>query len=135
MIEGVRATTSEPEAFRLGQALLSVEVDLSLYSLRALFRACYKLTSSCYVFMSRTPDPTWLVVTLFAKTPEPVNVSLLGELHNELLDQQIRESLEAEMGPLREMIVAQAFAEGNLLDPQRDDGSYEEDPYGIGHPR
>jgi His-Xaa-Ser system protein HxsD len=132
MIAGVLASTAEPEAFRLGPMLLSLEVDLSVYSLRAVSRACYKLTGRCYVFLSRPLDPALLTVTLLAKTPEPIELTLAGELYNELLDQQIRESLEIEMGPVREMIVAQAFAEGNLLDSLRDDGNYQEDPLDIG---
>jgi His-Xaa-Ser system protein HxsD len=119
----------------LGQELLSVEVDLSLYSLRTVFRACYKFTGGCYVFMSRTEEPTWLAVTLLARTTQPLIPLLAGELFNELLDQQIRENLEGEMGPIRELIVAQAFGEGNLLDPLRDEGSYEDDPHGIGRRR
>jgi len=135
MIEGVRSSTAEPRAFSLGQGLLSVEVDLSLYSLKAVFRACYKFTARCYVFMSRTEESTWLAVVFLAKITPSVMPSLAGELYNELLDQQIRENLEIDMGPIRELIVAQAFAEGNLLDPLRDEGSYEDDPHGIGRRR
>jgi hypothetical protein len=35
---------------------------------------------------------------------------------------------------LRELIVAHAFSDTNLLDPARDDGDYVEDPLGIGLP-
>jgi His-Xaa-Ser system protein HxsD len=134
-MQGVRASTAEPKAIALGESLLAVEVDLSLYGLPAVFRACYKLTGRCYVIMARTEDPGWLTVTLLAKTSEPIAASLAGELYNEILDQQIRENLESEMGPVRELIVAQAFAEGNLLDPLRDEGNYEDDPLGIGRRR
>jgi His-Xaa-Ser system protein HxsD len=134
-MDGLRASAAEPKAFALGEALLAVEVDLSLYSLPAVFRACYKFTGRCYVILSRTEVPGWLTVTLLARTSEPIAGSLVGELYNELLDQQIRQNLEIEMGVVRELIVAQAFAEGNLLDPLRDEGSYEEDPLGIGQRR
>ena len=44
----------------------------------------------------------------------------IGEFFNELLDQQIRFSLDAEFAPLRTLIVAQAFSEGNLLPADAD---------------
>ena len=57
---------------------------------------------------------------------------LTGDFLNELLDQALRERLEAEFGPVRELIVAQAFSEANMLDPVRDDGDYNDDPLSIG---
>ncbi len=116
----------------VGQVLLAIEIDLSLYSLPAVRRACYKFTDHCYLFLSHTEDPGWLAVTLLAKNREQVLCNLAGELYNELLDQQIRETLSLEMGTIRDLIVAQAFAEGNLLDSMRDEGNYQEDPLGIG---
>ena len=60
---------------------------------------------------------------------------VIGEFCNELLDQQLRLALSREAGPIREILFAQAFAEGNLLDPQRDEGDYQSDPLGIGRCR
>jgi His-Xaa-Ser system protein HxsD len=131
-MDGIRTAKTEPHAVTLGEVLLAIEVDLSLYSLRAVFRACYKFTNHCYLFLSHTEDPAWLAVTLLAKDGTQPACKLAGELYNELLDQQIRETLSLEMGPIRELIVAQAFAEGNLLDSMRDEGNYQEDPLGLG---
>jgi His-Xaa-Ser system protein HxsD len=97
---------------------------------KAVSRAAYKFTDRCYLFLSRS-EPGWMKVTLGTKDEKQNLASLLGEFCNELLDQQIREDLAKEAGPIRDLIVAQAFAEGNLLDPQRDDGSYEDDALGI----
>ena len=131
-MDGIRTAKTEPQAVSLGRVLLAIEIDLSLYSLQAVFRACYKFTNHCYLFLSHTEDPGWLAVTLLAKDGTQALCSLAGELYNELLDQQVREMLSREMGPIRELIVAQAFAEGNLLDSMRDEGNYQEDPLGIG---
>jgi His-Xaa-Ser system protein HxsD len=130
-MDGIRTAKTEPQAVAMGQVLLAIEVDLSLYSLQAVFRACYKFTNHCYLFLSHTEDPSWLAVTLLAKDGKQNSHNLAGELYNEFLDQQIREALSFEMGPIRELIVAQAFAEGNLLDSMRDEGNYQEDPLGI----
>lgn len=131
-MSGAPESHSEPRVFPHGNSLIAAEVDLSIYTLEAVFRACYKFTSLCYLFLARTEQPNWLIVTFQAKISGESLAHLPGDFFNELIDQQIREILEAEVGPIRELIVAQAFAEGNLLDPLRDEGNYEEDYLGIG---
>jgi His-Xaa-Ser system protein HxsD len=113
----------------------AVEIDLGIYSLEAVLRACYKLTDRCYLLLARGMTPDRLLVFTQAKHPEQGVEALIGELANELLDQQLRRVIAEEAGAVRELIVAQAFAEGNLLDGDRDDGDYEADPRGIGRRR
>jgi len=115
-----------------GSACLTV--DLAVYALPAVLRACYALTGRAY-FLLRRETRQQLQVFLQARSPREGTEDLLGELSNELLDQQIRESLAREAGTLRDLIAAQAFAEGNLLDADRDDGDYRDDPRGIGRHR
>jgi hypothetical protein len=62
---------------------------------------------------------------------EAVLDSLVGEFCNELTDQQLRVVLEKEFGELRTLIVAQAFSEGNLLDPDRETADDKADPRGT----
>jgi His-Xaa-Ser system protein HxsD len=133
---GVRERAPRPAAFVPGQDLAGLEVDLSIFSLPAVLRACYKLTDRCYAFVARAPEaPGTVVVTLGTKVARQEVRSLAGELANELIDQQLREELAREAGPIRELLVAQAFAEGNLLDPDREDADYREDLRGIGRRR
>jgi His-Xaa-Ser system protein HxsD len=112
-----------------------LEVDLGVYSLEAVLRACYKLTDRCFLLLRRSDGDDRLDLFLQPKRPEPEVQVLLGELANELLDQQLRRTIAEEAGPVRELIVAQAFAEGKLLDGDRDEGDYEADPRGIGRRR
>jgi His-Xaa-Ser system protein HxsD len=115
---------------------VSIEVDTQLYALPAVQRAAYKFTDRYHVSMHRLDgvNPPRVTITL---TPKSSGVQvderqLTGDFLNELLDQALRERLEAEFGPVRELIVAQAFSEANLLDPARDDGDYDSDPLSIG---
>lgn len=115
---------------------VSIEVDTQLYALPAIHRAAYKFTGRFHVSLRRLDDDNnpRVIITLTAKSAsvavdEPL---LTGDFLNELLDQALRERLEAEFGPVRELIVAQAFSEANLLDPARDDGDYDNDPLSIG---
>lgn len=118
-----------------GGASTALELDLGIYSLEAVLRACYKFTDRAYLFLARSDRQDHLRVFMQAKEAEPTVRDLMGEFGNELLDQRLRRAIAEEVGTVRELIVAQAFAEGNLLDEDRDDGDYEADPRGIGRRR
>jgi His-Xaa-Ser system protein HxsD len=94
----------------------SFKVDTTIYSKSCIFRTCYKFTDNVYIFLSRSPDDAdSIIVSITPKSSiEDLNRIIL-EFQNELIDQNTREILENEFGPLRDLIVAQAFSEGNLL--------------------
>lgn len=114
---------------------VSIDVDTELYALPAIRRTAYKFTGQYHVTLRRPDegDARRVTITLTPKsTSAPADENqLTGDFLNELLDQSLRERLEAEFGPVRELIVAQAFSEANLLDPARDDGDYDDDPVSI----
>jgi His-Xaa-Ser system protein HxsD len=115
---------------------VSIEVDTQLYALPAVMRAAYKFTGRYHVALRRPDDISEpnVTVTLTPKSSggRVDERQLTGDFLNELLDQALRGHLEAEFGPVRELIVAQAFSDANLLDPARDEGDYAEDLLGIG---
>jgi His-Xaa-Ser system protein HxsD len=91
----------------------SLTVDTEIYGLEVLFRACYAFTDRCYLFL-RDRAPTQVTV-VFRKRRSPKTLSaLVEEFTNELIDQRLRVLLAAETKEIRERIVAQAFAEGEL---------------------
>ena len=110
-------------------------VDTSLHSRRAIFEACYKLTDRAFVTLTRDPANPSLLFVGFRARQGTLDPSIAGSFGNELIDQEIRAALDHEMAPIRDLIVAQAFAEGNLLDSLREEGDYCEDPLGIGRLR
>ncbi len=113
--------------------VFALRVDLSVFSRDAVLRAAYKLTDRCHLFVEReSAVGGWLVVTFRPKADRGELETIVGDFSNELIDQQLRERLAREAGPIRQILVAQAFSEGNLLDPDRDDGDYVKDPKGIG---
>jgi His-Xaa-Ser system protein HxsD len=91
-------------------------VDESIYSKEVLLRTCYWFTDRCYLFISR-PGPNQFAVRIRAKARGLPLESISGEFENALLDQQLRQDVERETIRLRELIVAKAFAEGDLDDP------------------
>jgi len=120
-----------PFAFTLHGTIVAIEVDATLYSIGSLLRACYKLTDRAYLHLANDVEPGQIVVSILSRDDRSDLSELAGELVNELLDQRLREVIAAETGPVRELIFAQAFSEGNLLDTNRDEGDYEGDPLGL----
>lgn len=104
-----------------------IHVDITIYSVFSLFRTCYKFTDLAYIFLARSrSDSNLIEVTFTAKQPGDDLCRVREEFCNELIDQNLREALENQFGPVRDLIVAQAFAQGNLLDettvpPSNDD--------------
>jgi His-Xaa-Ser system protein HxsD len=114
----------------LNRAHVAVRIDRAIYSLEAVLRAAYKLSDRCHILLDS--DDGDITAFVMGHTGDDDVTSHVGSLVNELLDQQLRVQLEAQFGPLRTVIAAQAFAQGNLLDPGRDDEDYDRDPRGIG---
>jgi His-Xaa-Ser system protein HxsD len=134
-IAGIRtARPSEPIRF-IDAARVAIEIDASIYSQDAILRATYKFTDRGYVLLQSHDVPAHCCIAhLIAKSPLVDLGVLVGEFCNELLDQQLRQRLESQFGDIRSLIVAEAFAEGNLLDRDRDEGDYMTDSRGIGGP-
>lgn len=110
---------------------VSLKVDTALYSLEALFRVCYSFTDRCYLFLQPESGSSVISVRFTRKTPDCDMHALVGDFGNELINQRIRKDIATETRAVRELIVAQAFAEADLLDGQLSEASYVEDPKGI----
>lgn len=88
-------------------------IDLRLYGLEAIFRACYAFTDRCYLFLRDAGQSQ--ITAVFRKRQSPKTLeALMEEFANELINQHLRVQLSAETRVIREMIVAQAFAEADL---------------------
>ena len=94
----------------------SLTVDERVYSIEALLRTAYWFTDRAYIFISKPSEHT-LQVNIRAKAPtlespiQQLASELAGEFGNALLDNQLRESVEARTGKIRELLVMKALAE------------------------
>lgn len=110
---------------------LTLEVDTAIYSLEALFRVCYAFTDRCYLFLEpATKDPS-IVVRITGKKPDFDLDTVVGEFSNALIDERVRRDIATETMSIRELIIAQAFAEVDILDRSLAEASHVEDPKGI----
>jgi His-Xaa-Ser system protein HxsD len=97
-----------------GNAVL--EVDATIYPIVVALAAGYKFTDRAYVWLQSSAHQGRYLVFLKPKSEADDLVQLAGAFSNEMLDQALRHQLEERFAPLRTIITAQAFAEGNLLD-------------------
>lgn len=93
-----------------------LRVDTSLYTLEALFRACYAFTDRCYLFLRRS-GPAEVTVEFRPRQTGTSLPELVGAFCNELVDQRVRADLARETSRIRQWIVAQAFVEADLPGP------------------
>lgn len=110
---------------------LCICVDTALYSTEALFRVCYSFTDKCYLFLQPEDNSSVIKVRFSRKDSDCDLASLAGEFSNELINQKVRLQVASETRAIRELIVAQAFAEADLLDRSLSESSYIDDPKGI----
>ena len=110
---------------------LSIGVDVAVYSLEALFRACYSFTDRCYLFLQPQANSSVISVRFVRKVAECDINALIGDFANELINQRVRRDIAAETQTVRDLIVAQAFTEADLLGQELTEASYLDDPKGI----
>jgi His-Xaa-Ser system protein HxsD len=101
---------------RFEDGALRISLPLEVYTLPALFRACYRVTDHCFVYLS-PPQAGLIEVTLIAKGGRAGETDrLAGDFLNDLIDQQLRVDIGQETRAIREIIVAQAFAPVDVID-------------------
>lgn len=116
-------------AWTSGGTTAALSVSRTAYSKKAVLAAAYKLSDRCAVLVDTEGEDRWLLYVV--TKPGTEAQAILPFLIRELGDQALRAALETEFGAVRTLIVAQAFSEGNLLDPTRDDVDLDADPRGT----
>ncbi len=96
----------------------SVEVDVGLYSLEAIYKACYHFLEKFYVRLEG--DPKEKVAVFFRpKNGTPVESldAAMGDFQNELIHQALRGKISVSNQKIREYIVTQALASSERVAP------------------
>jgi len=127
------ADTSERRAWlkHVSDKCVTFEVDTRIYSLEAVFRVCYAYTERCYLFLAPATQEAVVTVRITGKQHDLDLDIIAGEFSNALIDERVRRDIATETMTIRELIVAQAFAEADLIDRTCSEGSYVDDPKGI----
>jgi len=109
---------------------IAITVDLTVYRLEVVLRACHAFTGRCYI-STRSAGDGALLVELAAREESDSLRDLAGEFSNALIDSQLRALISTETRTIRELLVAQAFCEADLLDRRDSESDEYADPRGI----
>jgi His-Xaa-Ser system protein HxsD len=100
---------------------LTIEIDEGIYTKEAVLRTAYWFIDRCYLLIRRD-SPGRLSVQIKAKAatlenPAPESLeNVAGEFTNSLLEYQLRHEIESETGSIRELLIAKAFSDSDLLE-------------------
>ena len=107
-----------------------MSIDLAVYSLEIVLRTCHAFTARCYV-LARYGDNGAVTIDLAPRDKGDSLHELAGEFSNALLDYHLRALIANETHVIRELLVAQAFCEADLLDRREREADEYADPRGI----
>ena len=85
-----------------------LKVDKSLYCQEAILAATYKFTDTYYIHVTSV-DSNNYGVYVTPKNSENDAKSVINEFCNELIDQQIRHTLEQSNNSIKALIIKKAF--------------------------
>ncbi len=114
-----------------GDDVVTLDLDLELYPVNVVFRVAYDFTDRFFLYLSR-PTEQVIRVLLAQQSPSLSLRDVAGAFTNALIDQRLRERVERETAPIRALLVAQAFAEADLIDRGATEADYNADPRCIG---
>jgi His-Xaa-Ser system protein HxsD len=109
---------------------MTITIDLSIYSLDLVLRTCHVFSSRCYV-NPHTVANGRIAVEFVARDEKDSLRDLAGAFSNALLDSHLRAVITNETRTIRELLVAQAFCEADLLDRRDIESDEHADPRGI----
>jgi His-Xaa-Ser system protein HxsD len=108
----------------------SVEFDTTVYRLNAVKKAAYRFGDRFHAKIEMV-GPSRVRVELIPKTGTVDLPAQVREFCNEVLDQELRETVAKETETVRNLLLAQAFSATSLIDAVGDEGSYKDDPKNI----
>ncbi len=127
----------------VGDNDVSFEINTEVYPVRVILGACYIFIDKAYIYLDEAAGSRFRVF-MRSKHDKVSTKQIAGEFLNELLNQRLQQEIDRETGRIRELLVAQAFSDFQLLQgeahPTEGGGttertkppSYKDDPYDIG---
>ena len=88
---------------------VSIDCDLSIWSLRAIQAAAYELAEASATIITSTSDKIVRVKLRYDASRDQSPQEFIDKFMAKLLDHQVRQDTFKEFKVIREMIVAQAF--------------------------
>lgn len=112
---------------RTTESELALQIDATVYSMDVLHKCFYWYTGAFDVSISRTSEERH-TVTLISRSPEPDWTLIESRIRRDLIDYRLRDIVTKETKVIRELIVAKAFAHGEVSE---DPSTEVSDPVGF----
>jgi His-Xaa-Ser system protein HxsD len=97
--------------------------DSKVYRLSAIKKAAYKFGGLFHILIEQHDHDT--EVHMKPKESSAPIDKLVGEFCNEVLDQELRETVAEETAGIRNLLLAQAFSKTSLIDPAMETAEYD----------
>jgi His-Xaa-Ser system protein HxsD len=101
--------------------------DSAVYRLTAIKKAAYKFGGLFHIFIGQRDQAT--EVRLKPKESSDSTDALVGDFFNEVLDQDLRETVADETTDIRNLLLAQAFSKTSLIDSEQETSEYDPKPF------
>jgi His-Xaa-Ser system protein HxsD len=95
-----------------------VRFSSKVYSLETIKRAAYRFIDRFSSEFQVQPDEIVCTIHFTGPTSAEAAKTAIGELHSEVLDQDLRQRISAETAGMRNAILAVAFAPSKLQDSE-----------------
>jgi His-Xaa-Ser system protein HxsD len=100
---------------RIEHGLYDLSLNTAVYSLEAIKKTAYKFAGSVSVIIGpETGDTVSVVFNFVGKSSKADPEQVISDFCTELLDQDLRETVGRETGPIRNLILAHAFSRTRL---------------------
>jgi His-Xaa-Ser system protein HxsD len=109
------------------------DFDLAVYRLSAVKKAAYRFSGHFNIRLELLSD-RHIRVTLSPRISPGFGGSDVNSFPNEVLDQDLRESIADETESVRDLLLAQTFSGLPLTDPIGEGADYHSDPLHITNP-
>lgn len=97
---------------------LTMNIDTRVYRVAAVKKAAYRVAHKCTIALgSPSHELLPLSFTFRPGTTEVAADEAVRLFHQELLDEELRETIHEETDALRALILAQAFSRTSLIEP------------------
>jgi His-Xaa-Ser system protein HxsD len=107
--------TDEPP-FTSDGASIRVTIDLRVHRLTAIKKAAYRVADRCTAMLQSPREHALPVLFTFKPgTSQDSARAAVRAFFQELLDQDLREEIAEETGPMRALILAHAFSKTELI--------------------
>lgn len=108
--------SSHSSTFALVDDAVTISIDTRAYRISAVKKAAYRMASKFTAVIEVVNEERLLLVLRFKPgVTEAVAAESTRAFFHELLDQELREHVAEETGPVRALILAQAFSKTDLI--------------------